>query len=327
MFSELFGPDAKANQNRWSRSPDNPVIRSAGSGWADDFIAPSAVVEWEGQLRLYVEGSAGGHEQIGLFTAATAEHDVGDWASSPANPVVRLGDGFDKGGVFDPAVVEFKGRWFLYHSATEGDAHAFAEQLALGTAGDDEPSDETIGLATSEDGEVFTKHPGGPVLRARCPFAVVHDGQVYLFHVRVHAGGYRIHLAVSDDGVDFRPATDVPVIEVGEPGSWDSFSLTTPKVFRDGDQFCMSFAGDNTGLDDPTGIGLAFSDDLMTWEKVAGNPVFKTGGPGSFDSVSVASPVIRRVGDRYYMWYAGSDRAIGDGLHSQVGLAWMPAIR
>lgn len=327
MLNRLFGPDSQANQQRWSRSPHNPVIRSAGTGWADDFVAPCTVVEQDGQLRLYAEGSAGGHEQIGLFTAPTAEPDVADWTPSAANPVVRLGDGFDRGGVFDPAVVEFQGGWLLYYSATEGDAHVFAEQLAHGTAAGDEPADETIGLATSVDGEVFTKHPGGPVLRARCPFAVVRDRRVYLFHVRVHAGGYRIHLAVSDDGAFFQPATDDPVLEAGAPGSWDSFSVTTPKVFRDGDRFCMSFAGDDRGLDDPTGIGLAFSDDLITWEKAPGNPVFTPGEPGSFDSVSVASPVIRHLGDRYYMWYAGSDRTIGDGLHSQVGVAWTQATR
>jgi hypothetical protein len=152
---------------------------------------------------------------------------------------------------------------------------------------------------------------------------VVHEGVVHLFHVRINDGGYRIHLALSDDGVTFREL-DAPVLDVGAPGSWDSRTVTTPKIFRDGGRWCMSYAGDSGRLDDPTGIGLAYSDDLVAWQRGAGNPVFTVGNPGEFDSVSVASPIIRRSRVGYEMWYAGSDRSIGDGLHSQIGVASLP---
>ncbi|MGC9670695.1 hypothetical protein ACNTMW_29635 [Planosporangium sp. 12N6] len=316
MLSDALDDRAAAG---WTRSPANPVVSTAGGDWCRDFIAPCSLVERDGRLWLYTEGSAGGHEQIGLFTAPV--DDPTTWTPSEHNPVLRVGDGFDRGGVFDPAVVEFRGRWLMYFSATEGDAHEYAEQLAHGQAGDG-PVGEWIGLATSDDGVHFDKHPGGPVLSARCPFALVHDDRVYLFFVQVVDGGYRIHLSVSADGVTFEPVQDAPVLDVGGPGSWDGFSVTTPKVFRDGDRFCMSFAGDDASLDDPKGIGLAYSDDLVHWEKVPGNPVFTAGPDGEFDSVSLQSPLIRRMGDRYVMLYAGSDHTIFDGLHSQVGLAW-----
>ena len=64
-----------------------------------------------------------------------------------------------------------------------------------------QPTDECIGLAVSDDGVTFTRHPDAPVLTARCPFAVVDDGTVHLFHVKISNGGYRIHLALSEDGV------------------------------------------------------------------------------------------------------------------------------
>jgi len=329
MLSSLFGSDPSANQRRWQRSPRNPVIRPEGTGWADDFIAACTVVEHDGALRLYAEGSVDGHEQIGLFHGA-GDPSEADWAPDSGNPVVRVGSGHDRGGVFDPAVVRFRDHWLLYYSATEGDAHAFAELLETeqGQPGQGEggPTDETIGLAVSDDGLTFSKHPDSPVLAARCPFAVVHEDKVHLFYVKISDGGYRVHLATSDDGVRFveEPAGR-PVLDVGPAGSWDGYTVTTPKVFRDGDRWCMSFAGDGKRLDDPTGIGLAFSEDLYSWEKLPGNPVFSVGDAGSFDSVSVASPIIRRHGDRYLMWYAGSDRAIRDGLHSQVGLAWISA--
>lgn len=319
MLTDLFGPDPAANQRLWVRSARNPVIRPEGTGWAEDFIAACTVVETEGRLRLYAEGSAGGHEQIGLFTATAGPGDL-EWSRHPDNPILRVGDGFDRGGVFDPAVVRFRDRWLLYYSATEGDAHAFAETLD-GAGASEVPRDEAIGLAESADGIAFVKHPASPVLAARCPFAVVHDGTVYLYFVRVAAGGYRVHLATSDDGFTFVEHAEGPVLDVGGAGEWDSHSVTTPKVFWDQDRWCMAYAGDAERLDDPTGIGLAQSDDLLTWEKFPGNPVFVTGDSGSFDSVSVASPIIRRDEDGYSMLYAGSDRAVRDGLHSQVGAA------
>ncbi len=320
MLGELFGADPAVNQRRWVRSPRNPIIRPEGTGWADDFIAPCCVLEHDRQLRLFVEGSVGDHEKIGLFTADVSEPaDTATWTPYPGNPILGIGAGFDAGGVFDPAVVRLGNQWLLYYSATEGDAHAFAEQLEHGvTSG--QPTDECIGLAVSEDGVTFTRHPDAPVLTARCPFAVVDDGTVHLFHVKIRNGGYRIHLALSEDGVRFRELDD-PVLDVGPANSWDSHTVTTPKVFRDGDRWCMSYAGDSERLDDPTGIGLAHSDDLLSWQKISGNPVFTVGGSGDFDSVSVASPLIRRSSNGYQMWYAGSDRSIRDGLHSQVGVA------
>jgi predicted GH43/DUF377 family glycosyl hydrolase len=326
MLKDLFGTDPVANQRQWVRSSRNPLIRPEGTGWADDFIAACSVVEYDDQLRLYAEGSVGGHEQIGLFTSdAGAPTDSARWAPHVDNPVLRVGTGHDAGGVFDPAVVKLGSRWLLYYSATEGDAHAFAEQVEQGAVSG-QPTDESIGLAVSDDGLHFTRHPDAPVLRSRCPFAVVHDGVVHLFHVRITDGGYRVHLARSEDGVTFREV-EAPVLDVGGHGSWDSHTVTTPKVFRDGDQWCLSYAGDSERLDDPTGIGLAYSDDLISWQKIPGNPVFTVGAPGDFDSASVASPIIRKSQHSYDMWYAGSDRTIGDGLHSQVGVASLPGRR
>lgn len=96
-----------------------------------------------------------------------------------------------------------------------------------------------------------------------------------------------------------------------------------PKAFRDDGRWRMAFAGDRRRLDDPTGIGVTYSDDLFASEKLPGSPVFILGNTAAFDFVPVASPNIRKEGGRYYMWYAGSDRIIAKGLHSQVGLAWV----
>src|SRR3954467_8317965 len=109
MLSDLFGTDPLANQRQWLRYEGNPVIAPDGTGWAEDFLAACSVVERDGELRLYAEGSVGGHEQVGRFTPEGWGLAVG--TERAPNPIVRVGTGFDAGGVFDPAVVEIADRW------------------------------------------------------------------------------------------------------------------------------------------------------------------------------------------------------------------------
>lgn len=324
MFGEFFGPRAVRSAH-FSKASSQPLIRADSGAWSRDFIAACSIVEHEGELRLYAEGSADDHEQIGLFTRPIEDIE-GEWSPHPANPVLRVGDenadAYSQGGVFDPSVVYFRGRWLMYFSATEGDAHEYAEQLAHGTAGDG-PSGESIGLAISDDGIAFSKHPDGPVMRGRCPFAFVHQDVIYLFHVIVHDGGYRVHLSSSSDGVRFSAVSENPVLDVGAEGSWDSRSVTTPKVFADGDRFWMAYAGDESGFDDLKGLGLAWSTGLLTWTKIDANPILGIGDDGDFDSVSVQSPIIIPANDSFALFYAGSDRTVGEHLRSQIGLAWL----
>jgi hypothetical protein len=51
-------------------------------------------------------------------------------------------------------------------------------------------------------------------------------------------------------------------------------------------------------------IGLAFSKDLIHWQKYAGNPVL-VAGPGAFDNVSVRYPSVLLANGLYQMWYVG----------------------
>lgn len=317
-FVDQFSADAKRNQDAWARSPHNPVI-PYGDAWCREFIAPSSVLVDGDTVTLYCEGGAGDRECIGRYTSRLGHEAESGWSPDPLNPLLEpAADGFDQGSVFDPAVVRFGGQVHLYYSATAGGAHAFAERRQVGA--DDAPDDETIGHAVQTPAG-FARDPH-PVLTGRCPYAVEVDGQLYLFYVKVVAGGYRIYGARSADGVTFTPLADGrPVLDAGGQGEWDSFTVTTPKVFADGGQFVMLYAGDDAMIDDPTGIGMAVSTDLVTWRKHSGNPVFGPGRDGEFDSLSVASPVPLRVDGSWQIFYAGTARPVAEGLQSQVGVA------
>ena len=324
-FVDHLTEDPERNQRLWRRRPE-PVIGKV-QPWCSEFLAPSTVLAEGDLLVVYVEGSGEGREQIGVFTCPLAEVEHQAWVPHPDNPILEVGKqgAFDRGSVFDPSVVRFGDRHLLYYSATTGDAHGFAAELLGGVPETLLPSGETVGLAVGDGPFRFTKSEESPVMAGRCPHAFVWEGRVFLYFVRVADGGYRIHLAISDDGLHFAETQGGPALSPGGEGEWDARSVTTPHVFSEGEDFYMLYAGDADSLDDPTGIGVAVSTDLLCWDKRVGNPIFVTGEPGRFDGASVAGPRLGRFGEIHFLWYAGSDRKIRDGLNSQIGVALLPS--
>lgn len=106
----------------------------------------------------------------------------------------------------DPAVAEFAGRWFLYHSTWD-------EKRRLG-----------VGIAVSDDGENF-EYLGNLPLTLECekngvgaPAAIVWNGKLHLFYQTYGNGKLdSICHAVSDDGVNFEKVGTSPVFAPREP--------------------------------------------------------------------------------------------------------------
>jgi predicted GH43/DUF377 family glycosyl hydrolase len=51
--------------------------------------------------------------------------------------------------------------------------------------------------------------------------------------------------------------------------------------------------------------GLAFSNDLVHWERYAGNPVLGNGAAGEFDDVFASDPCVLALEDGWVMFYFG----------------------
>lgn len=78
-----------------------------------------------------------------------------------------------------------------------------------------------------------------------------------------------------------------PVIKVGEKGAWDEQTLGCFAVLEDGDQFHLYSEGAEFGK--PKFIGMAVSNDGITWRKHAKNPLF----PGSMPHAIKVDNTIR----------------------------------
>ena len=112
------------------------------------------------------------------------------------------------------------------------------------------------------------------------PDRVLHDtwvfvrkDEIHLFYLAPQVGNNLHRLighAVSTNWVDW---DELPFIELtGAEGQWDGGRVGTGHVFRHDDgRYYMAYTG---RIDPQEDIGLAVSDDLLTWEKVSSVPVW-----------------------------------------------------
>jgi hypothetical protein len=292
----------------WQRALPEPFLRPHPRTLLSEAVTTPDILIWRGQPILYVGAVQEGHERLmGVTLPPDALRNAKALSAPQATIAVDIGShGFDSEHVFDPAAVVVGEQVYLYYSAVG--------------AGEDQ-----IGLAISDDGCAFAKHPQ-PVLIGRAPEVVCFEGRLCLFYVRpVPRGGYAIFLAISDDGRHFETLRAQPVLEAAASPAWDSYEVTTPRLFeRHGVTYMLYAAsGDPTRRDKPVGFGLARSSDLIRWERYPHNPVFHIGDPGTWDDGAIWFGTVFEWDERLYLMYeGGSARALPGSLApTQVGLA------
>lgn len=283
---------------KFDKHPINPIpsLATQEGTWKEDASMTVDLIQVGNDYLIYYVGKSEGKDCIGVARCSVSEFDGVAWKDEPDNPILAPGEvgSFDDRHLVDPASVRWQGSVYLYYSA-------------LGAGPD------SIGLAISDDGISFDKHPE-PVIVGRAPEVVVHDGLIHmLYSMENPQGGYEFHLATSEDGFNFKKQG--PVFKPSESG-WDSLSVVTPRILSEEGIYILTYAGDRDEKDYPTGFGLAFSQDLRNWIKYPRNPVMSVGGPGEWDSRAVWFPEMFHAHEKYYMWYEGYD-----GDTSRVGLA------
>ncbi len=136
-----------------------------------------------------------------------------------------------------------------------------------------------------------------------------------------------IGYATSTNGTDWTKETTNPVVENGDTGAWDDFSVNFATVIQDGDVYKMWYTGTGPGaggVGSVRKIGMATSTDGIDWTKHAGNPVLDVGPTGAWDAGQVSIPTVTKVGGGYQMWYSvGITGASGIGhATSPDGTTW-----
>ena len=216
-------------------------------------------------------------------------------------PILARGETSD---VLNPSVVRFHDLYWNFYSYFDGKAwHTSA--------------------ATSPDGTAWTKlgrvisPPSGGYIAANGSALVVGDEILYWYET-----GYPLRLTLerSRDGRTW--TSSVPVLEPGPYGSFDERAVADPYVIRSGDYFYLYYLGQDRAARQR--LGLARSQDGVTWEKLRSNPILEGGPPGSFDE-ELGEPAVWTSGGSWWMLYTGrardEQRRIGLA-RSTDGVAW-----
>lgn len=109
---------------------------------------------------------------------------------------------------------------------------------------------------------------------------------------------------------------DQPVFSWEDGGDWERGGLYRGAVVRVGGRYAMLYNAKDQAEIWKEQTGLAWSDDLLHWERVQDQPVF-SGTPGTWDWRFVSDPFPVRENGRWLNFYFGYD-----GNHAQEGLAW-----
>jgi predicted GH43/DUF377 family glycosyl hydrolase len=166
-----------------------------------------------------------------------------------------------------------------------------------------------------DDAEIYP----GPVLFRDSVYHLWYIGQDGTDAWRYYRSGY----ARSTNGINWTKHPS-PVVDVGVPGSWDSYDAEAGAVLYDGDRFKMWYNGYSTSAFNNQ-VGYATGMNETTWTKRA-NPVLSVSPDGSWDDAAVMWTAILRssLPGGFRMWYAGWDGSkLADGTPSnyQIGYA------
>lgn len=213
--------------------------------------------------------------------------------------------------------------------------------------GEDSHGADRIGIATSNDGILWTKYSGNPVLDlgtlgswdgdSISDASVINEnGQYKMWYTGQQYGAtsvddvFKIGYATSPDGIHWTKYSENPVLTPGSLGSWDDRRVWRPSVISTGSGYVMYYRG--AAIEGGQAkAGVATSSDGIHWTKTT--VLTMSAGSSGWDAYSRQVKALNigsvmKSGDTYIMSYSSiktqnSPAQIGLAS-SQDGTNWTP---
>ena len=233
------------------------------------------------------------------------------WQARPEPVLTRGAPGeWDSVDVLNPSVIRQGDAYYNLYSGFDGKTW----HTGLAVSAD--------GIAWHKEGKILSPDPRtweGDAIAANGSALAGHSGILYYYQA---GSPVRIGLARSSNGHQWQKS-GAPVLEVGPRGSWDERGVADPYVIRAGSSYCMFYLGTDRARRQR--LGVAISDDSVTWYKLRSNPILELGGYGTFDENGLGEPAVWTSHGYYWMLYTGRDRNEVRRLglaRSRNGVAW-----
>jgi predicted GH43/DUF377 family glycosyl hydrolase len=266
------GGDADGSLNiGYATSPDginwikdfvnNPVLSHSGN--IDDWDGFAAAAPWVindgGTYKMWYTGVKGLVTQIGYATSP----DGVNWTKYGSNPVLPIGafSEWDQNNVALSCVIKDGSVYKMWYTGRTGSG------MSIGNV--------AIGYATSPNGTIWIKEASNPVLiksatatdfdgNAVLAACVTKSGTNYTMYytgltVNLGANQARIGKATSTDGMVWNKSSS-PVLNIGDPGSWDEKGVAAPCVLEMSGTTKMWYTGGNNNL----AFRIGYADILPT---------------------------------------------------------------
>jgi predicted GH43/DUF377 family glycosyl hydrolase len=236
---------------------------------------------------------------ISLERADGAAASPVKWIKYASNPVFSAGssNAWDDAYIYSCCVLNFSGTLRLYY-----------------TGGPDYPATKLeVGLATSTDGKSWTRYSGNPILSPGSSGAwddagvgfvsvIPDNGSYSMWYAGKNGSILKIGYANSTDGINWTKNSGNPVMGLGAAGSWESTSVSHPKVLLENGTYRMWYQGHDGSYGR---IGYAESADGTNWTKYGSNPVLGLGSSGAWDYYGLHLGTVVNVSGNLRMWYCG----------------------
>ncbi len=284
-------------QVNWTKYPGNPVFKDGqAEAWDDAWVHYPHIIHDSTQFIMFYTGFPEMNWNSAQVGRATSDDGI-TWYRYEGNPIIPLGpdEEWDDAEIqTGPAI--FDGSIYrIWYCGYDGWNYR-------------------SGLATSPDEHKWTKYNENPVFDLGksgewdedgviiC--SVLLDGSIYkMWYVGKGDTPYvwRIGYATSGDGINWDRHEKNPVLDLGDPGSWDERSQDNVSVLYNQNLYEMWYQGwDNTGCGR---IGYATSLDGIKWDKHENNPILVTGRGWESSAIVLGSVLLEDY--KYKMWYQG----------------------
>ena len=219
------------------------------------------------------------------------------WQWEPrAEPVLTLGASgdWDSSDVLNPSVIRQGDAYYNLYSGFDGKTW----HTGLAVSAD--------GITWRKEGKILSPDPQtweGDYWAANGS-AIADANQIFYYY---QAGQPpQIGLARSSNGHQWEKR-GAPVLPVGPRGAWDERGVADPYVIRINGGYYMFYLGQDRARRQR--LGVARSNDGITWYKLRRNPILELGAYGAFDENGLGEPAVWISHGYYWMLYTGRDRS------------------